>query len=458
LLRAEIKCGARQTADSRAALIETLRAADLRLTMGNEMKRFALAVLLLAASTIHAVEPTPSLDSYANEYLRLALALGEHDADWVDAYYGPPAIRDEVKAEKKSVAVIHDEAAALRAKVAAVPVPADRMLALRRNYLVEQLDALITKAEMVQGKKFPFDEEAKRLYGVVPPRHDEAFFVNAIRELDRTLIGKGTLAERLDAFRDAFNIPPDKLDSVIRAALKECRARTLAHIKLPEDESFTLEYVKNQPWSGYNWYKGNYTSLIQVNTDLPVAISRALDLACHEGYPGHHTYNALLEKNLVRDRGWVEFTVYPLNSPQSLIAEGSGNYGLLVAFPGNERMKFDRDVLFPLAGLNPAAAQRYHKVIGLMGALSYANNEAARRYLDGEITRDAAKSWLVKYALSTPERAEQQVKFIERYRSYVINYNFGQDLVRTHVEKSNDRWKAFEEMIATPMLPSTLKK
>jgi hypothetical protein len=58
---------------------------------------------------------------------------------------------------------------------------------------------------------------------------------------------------------------------------------------LPAEESFTLEYVTNQPWSGYNWYKGHYTSLIQINTDLPVAISRALDLACHEGYPGHHT-------------------------------------------------------------------------------------------------------------------------------------------------------------------------
>lgn len=421
------------------------------------MKRFTLAVLLVAAVTLRAASATP-LDAYANEYLRLTLALGEHDADWVDAYYGPPAIRDAVRAEKKSVAAIHDEAATLRAKVAAVPVPDERMLALRRNYLIEQLDALITKAAMLQGKKFPFDEEAKRLYGVVPPHHDDAFFANAIKELDRTLIGKGTLAERIDTFRDAFNIPPDKLDIVIRAALKECRARTLAHIQLPAEETFTLEYVKNQPWSGYNWYKGNYTSLIQVNTDLPVAISRALDLACHEGYPGHHTYNALLEKNLVRDRGWTEFTVYPLNSPQSLIAEGSGNYGLFVAFPGDERLKFDRDVLFPLAGLPRAAAQRYHKVIGLMGALSYATNEAARRYLDGEITRDATKEWLVKYALSTPERAEQQVKFIERYRSYVINYNFGQDLVRAHVEKSGDRWKAFEELISTPMLPSTLKK
>ncbi len=386
------------------------------------------------------------------------LALGEHDADWVDAYYGPQAIRDEVKSEAKTVATIHDEASTLQAAVAATAVPRERMLALRRNYLIEQLGALITKAEMLQGKKFPFDEEARRLYGVVPPRREDAFFAKAIADLERELPGEGTLGQRVEAYRSRFQIAPDKVDAVVRAALQECRARTLQHIKLPAGEDFTLEYVKNQPWSGYNWYKGNFTSLIQINTDLPVTISRPLDLACHEGYPGHHTYNVLLEKNLVRDRGWIEFTVYPLNSPQSLIAEGTGNYGLVVAFPGDERMKFDRDVLFPLAGLDPSEAERYHRVNRLTGALSYASNEAARRYLDGEMTRDVAKAWLVANALSTPERAEQQIKFAERYRSYVINYNFGQDLVRAHIEKSSDRWKTFEELISTPMLPSDLRK
>ena len=106
------------------------------------------------------------------------------------------------------------------------------------------------------------------------------------------------------------------------------------HVELPPDESFTVEYVTNKSWSGYNWYQGNFRSLIQVNTDLPIYIDRAIDLACHEGYPGHHVYNALLEKRLVRDRGWVESSVYALFSPQSLIAEGTANYGIEVTFPG----------------------------------------------------------------------------------------------------------------------------
>jgi hypothetical protein len=65
----------------------------------------------------------------------------------------------------------------------------------------------------------------------------------------------------------------------------------------------------------YNWYKGQYTSVIQVNTDLPITIDRCDRPRLPRGLPGHHVYNALLEKHLVRDRGWVEFSVYPLFSP-----------------------------------------------------------------------------------------------------------------------------------------------
>jgi hypothetical protein len=404
-----------------------------------------------------AHQPAPSLDPQAISYVMLTLALGEHDADWVDAYYGPPEWREAVKRDQKSLDAIHAQATALLADVQRTVVPRDEMPALRRNYLIEQLGALIAKTEMLQGKKFPFEEEARRLYGVTPARREASFFENAMRELEQELPGSAPLAERVETFRKRFHIPPDKVDAVMRAALGECRARTLQHIDLPGTENFSLEYVTNQPWSGYNWYQGNYTSLIQVNTDLPIAIPRALDLACHEGYPGHHTYSVLLEKNLVRDRGWVEFSVYSLNSPQSLIAEGSGNYGLELAFRGQERMKFDRDVLFPLAGLDPAEAERYHRVIRLTNALGYAQGEVARRYLDGELTRDGARDWLLRYGLSTPERAEQQLKFIERYRSYAINYTLGQDLVRHHIENSPNRWTAFTELLSKPMLPSSLR-
>ena len=248
---------------------------------------------------------------------------------------------------------------------------------------------------------------------------------------------------------------------VFDAAITECRRRTLEYIVLPDNESFSIEYVTDKPWSGYNWYQGNSQSLIQINTDLPTFISRAVDLGCHEGYPGHHTFNALLETNLVHGQGWSEFSLYPLFSPQSLIAEGSGNYGIELAFPGDERLRFEQEVLFPLAGLDAAEADRYYALLELLGKLNYAGNEAARDYLNGDMNREEAAQWLVDYALMSPERARKRTDFFDTYRSYVINYNVGKDMVRQYVERdtstAGERWEKFQHMLSTPMLPADLR-
>jgi hypothetical protein len=166
----------------------------------------------------------------------------------------------------------------------------------------------------------------------------------------------------------------------------------------------------------------------------------------------------------VRRRGWIELTVYPLFSPQSLIAEGTANFGVEVVFPGPERVDFERRVLYPRAGLDPAGAAVYDRVQELMRELNYAGNEAARGYLDGKMTRAAAQGWLERYALMSPERAAQRLRFIDTYRSYVINYNFGMDLVRRYVESQGGtpshperRWEELVRLISSPRLPGDLR-
>jgi len=414
-----------------------------------------LFVVVLSACASSTTTTAPVDMNAASEcYVKLVLALGEHDTDYVDAYYGPPEWRTEVKAKKATVAQIHDDAVALDKELRAMPKPADEMLALRREYLARQTEALIARAEILGGKKMTFDEESQALYDAVAPHHDEAYFAQLTAALDKELPGDGSPADRIDAFKRDFIIPKEKLDDVFKRAIEGCRARTLQEMTLPPGETFTIEYVTNKSWSGYNWYQGNFHSLIQVNTDLPIYIDRAIDLACHEGYPGHHVYNALLEKNLVRDRGWKEFTVYPLFSPQSLIAEGSANYGIDIAFPANERVEFEKSNLFPIAGLDPARAAKYYRIQELAGKLSYAGNEAARGYLDGKLTADQAVNWLTKYALMSEPRARQRLKFIEQYRSYVINYNLGKDLVAQWVRGD---WSRFKLLLSSPRLPSSLR-
>ena len=410
------------------------------------------------------------MNSIAEDYVKLVLNIGQYDADFVDAYYGPKEWQENLKSNLPFDSTAYNKLAAktdelLNELESLGEYKADELETLRFRYLYKQLLACKTKIIMLNGVMLPFDEETKAIYDASAPMHDDEYFQSAIQELDKILPGKGDVAKRLNDFKMKFVIPTEKLKDVFNAAIEECRTKTLSHIKLPKEESFTVEYVKDKPWGAYNWYKGNFYSVIEVNTDLPIYIDRAVDLAAHEGYPGHHVYNVLLESNLAKKRDWPEFKVYPLFSPQSLIAEGTANYGISVAFPGDERIKFEKEVLFPIAGLNPAEADLYYKVLEIQANLSYTGNEAARNLLDGKWTREQTVEWLQKNALRTKESADKYVSFIEKYRSYVVNYNLGMDIIKDYIERNggtennpDKRWELFEHLLSTPQTPSGLIK
>jgi hypothetical protein len=163
----------------------------------------------------------------------------------------------------------------------------------------------------------------------------------------------------------------------------------------------------------------------------------------------------------VRGEGWIEYSLYPLFSPQSLIAEGSGNYGIDLAFPGDDRIAFEKTVLFPLAELDAADADLYYEINALIAQLNFAGNEAARGYLNGAMTRDEAAQWLQDYAMSTQDKSYQRTRFFDAYRSYVINYNHGKAMVADYVEHGeadiDERWARFEKLLSSPLQPKHLE-
>ena len=417
----------------------------------------ALALCLAACST---PDNTPNIDDLAEEYLFLELSMARHDGAHVDAYFGPEAFRAVAESEAMSLGDIRLASGDLARRLAAVETNVDAMLQMRADGLIARLQALDTRIAINKGEYLSFDDEALALFGSQAPDYDAAHFQAILDKVDALLPGDGPLAARVESFNNQFVIPPDRMDAVFQAAIDECRKRTLEHIDLPEGESFSIEYVNEKPWTGYNWYQGDAQSLIQLNTDFPMYISKAVDLGCHEGYPGHHTFNALLETNLAKGKGWIEFSLYPLFSPQSLIAEGSGNYGIDLAFPGEERMTFEKEVLFPLAGLNADDADLYYELAALIAKLDFADNEAARDYLNGDMTREEAAAWINRYELEREDKSMQRTRFFDAYRSYVINYNHGKSLVADYVERGDadidERWARFEKMLSSPMLPKDL--
>ena len=409
------------------------------------------------------------MNEISEQYVKQVLRAGQLDQNFVDAYYGPKGWeqKDVLNTKEDTIKVMNEcnsGVDTLLNKLDALGKDkADEMQTLRFRFLYKQLLAVKAKLFMLKGGSFSFDDESRALYDAVSPSYPKGHYQEIIDRLNKILPGSGDITKRMSDFKKSFIIPKDKLDTVFSAAIHECRKRTMQHIQLPANENFKVEYVTGKPWGGYNWYKGNYFSVIQVNTDLPIYIDRAIDLAAHEGYPGHHVYNTLLEENMVKKRGWMEFTVYPLFSPQSLIAEGTANFGIQVVFPGESRVEFEKKVLFPLAGLDTSKADKYYEVQKLTEELSYAGNEAAKNYLDGKWKKEETLKWLEKYSLMTPERASHYLSFINTYRSYVINYNLGQDLVKNFIVRhggteSNPekRWELFKYLLTTPQTPSGL--
>ncbi len=411
------------------------------------------------------------MNNIAENYVKLVLRVGRLDNNYVDAYYGPSDwySKNELKTAADSSALLKQcsaETDSLLNNLDALKnYKADGLETLRFRFLYKQLLAVKTEIFMLEGGSLSFDDESRALYDAVAPSYDKEHFQNILDKLNKILPGKGDISKRLEDYKKNFIIPKDKLSSVFDAAIKECRRRTLEHINLPKGENFKVEYVTDKPWSAYNWYKGNYFSVIQVNTDLPIYIDRAIELAAHEGYPGHHVYNTLLEENLVKQKKWMEYTVYPLYSPQSLIAEGTANFGIRMIFPGKEKINFEKEVLFPLAGLDTSKAENYEDVQSLLQDLSFSGNEAARNYLDNKWNKKQALSWLEKYSLMSPAIAEQRIKFIEKYRSYIINYNLGEEIIQNYIEKKGGtenhpekRWELFKYILTTPQTPSGLVK
>ena len=427
---------------------------------------FLVLICLLLANCSSKLKPD-SIEVIAEEYVRLVLQVGKYDSAVVDAYFGP----EEWKPNEQKAAIFPEEtlvnsANDLLSKCKTLLESKSPNLDIRRvEMLQKQLIALRTKVQMISGKTYSFDEEAALLYDAEPPFYPLSYFDKLLDEMDQLLNGDAVLSSRYTKFMEQFIIPKNMLDSVFSVATAESRAITKQYLDLPTQENFVLEYLNDKVWSGYNYYQGDSQSLIQINTDFPIHIDRAIDLASHEGYPGHHIYMMLLDQNLVNTKGWMEYSVYPLFSPLSFISEGSANYGIDMVFPGEKRLAFERDVLFPIIGISKMKAEKFHKVQELKAKLKYAENEIARRYLNGIIGREAAVGMIETYLLFSPKKAIQRLNFIETNRSYVINYNLGRDQVAKHMKLSGadpelpeKRWQIFKELLSNPYSSSTLKK
>ena len=412
-----------------------------------------IAMAACAAGGSGGGAPKGALDTAAEAYVKLVLAVGRHDPNYVDAFYGQAAWKTESQTgEKVPLAELGKRAKDLLAQVRSADGPADR-----KRYLEKQLVAVDAEVRRLAGEVLKLDDECEAFFDARPPRHEVAEFQAVHDKLEKIVPGTGPLPDRIEAMRRAIRVPKENVEATVRAALATAREAAAPTAKLPAGESFEFALVTGKPWGAYNWYLGSYKSRIEFNVDLPTELNGLLGTMCHEGYPGHHTYNVLIEEKLVNGKGWVEWTVYPLYSPQSLLAEGTANAAEDLIFSEDERRRVLANVLAPVGHVDPSAVLAWEDVREAMKPLRYVGTEAARMLLDDGVPEDQVAAYAQKWGLVTEARARKSIDFARTYRSYVFNYTLGEDIVRAHIGTGPDRVAKFYDILSRPVVPSDLK-
>ena len=158
---------------------------------------FVLCGFLMSTGAGRAANP---MNAVAERYAHLVLALGLHDPDYVDAFYGPAEWKTQAEKEKKTLEGIGSEAAELLKKLnegTAAPLvessdagkSGNEMLKLRREYLQKQISALTARVRMLKGEKLKFDDESRALYDAVAPTFSDSHFDQIIAQLEKKIPG-----------------------------------------------------------------------------------------------------------------------------------------------------------------------------------------------------------------------------------------------------------------------------
>ncbi len=424
-------------------------------TRAATLKRCATAGLLLLTCACGRASRSP-LDDAADRYVRLAVALGERDPDSLDFYSGPAERVADIRKNPPPLTQITRDADALSAEVSRI-APDTAADTARAKALVADLSAISARVGLLTGRRLPYADESLAFFGVAPGAIDEQRMDELRSKIAAGVGAGGRLVDRYAAFAARFTVPADRLSAMMRAALDECRTRTLAHIPLPPGEHVTLEFVRDKPWSAFSRYLGNARSRIQINTDFRFTVDQALQIACHEGYPGHHARNTLMTSVPVAQVAHglslaAERSVQLMFSPEALVSEASAMLAADVAFSPDDRIRVERDRLFPLAGLDPAGAEPHIAIERLVGELQSVQADVARRYIDGELEFSRAVTALEQQALVP--YAEAMLKYVNEYRSYVTTYTTGRDAFAARLTACSSasapeqlRWQCFERLM-----------
>lgn len=388
------------------------------------------------------------------EYLLLGLRFDRVEEGYVDSFTGDPALRRVVESEPQP-----DPAQLARqAERLLTELPAGLDDA-RAAFVGSHLRALACAGRKFAGEDVGFVDEVEAYFDVRISKGDPERYREAHEKLDDALGGTGPLAERIQAHRASEEIPPERLEEAIHAFSSALRDKVRATFPLPARETITYEVVTDKPWSGFNYYKGDYQSTVAVNADLKQQMSNLPRLVAHESYPGHHTEHCRKEAGLVEGKGQAEQTIFLVNTPQCLMAEGLADLALYAAVgPGWGQWASD---IYADLGLR-FDGERAETISEATAALADVRQDAALMLHDEHRDVDDVVAFLKTWLLVSDERARQSLRFLSSplWRAYTSTYVEGYRLLRGWLDARPEGvtlTERFGTLLDEPLIPSSLR-
>ena len=219
------------------------------------------------------------LDDFAKDYILLGLRINKHINGYIEHYYGPPKLKNIVESEElSSPNKLFNDWKNLKTKFQEQDFEKKRY-----RFLNCTLTAIKTVIRKIKGESIPYLDQIKKLFNLAPVLYEDNFFYGLAKKAEELYQGKGTLSERMNRISLQRTISLDRLLDLYKKAIQLAKTRTKEVFPklLPDNEKIEIDEVENQSWQMYCWYKGNYTSKIEVNLSSHHYWTHLLYLACH---------------------------------------------------------------------------------------------------------------------------------------------------------------------------------
>ncbi len=400
------------------------------------------------------------LSQWIENYVRLAFRIEKvfqtrYGRRFISYYYGPPVWKAE-----EDIAPVYPSADLLHMVVTLSETLATQQFESHRaTFLMKQLLAMETICRVFCGETFSLEEETQRCFDILPTWIPEIQFEQVLALGETVLPGKGSFFDRMQALRRKYELPLEKASLVLpflQDALAEVRRYTHKMVNLPAEEEVSVLTVTGRPGNlAFSGYYGGFRSQIEYNLDVPLDLTRVLEIMSHEGYPGHHVEAVLKEQELYQNRGYVERSLDLLLAPQAVISEGLAMLAPSMIFTAGEEQAWLAEHIYPAAGVEPLDLD-WEFVRKISELPMDVQGNAAFLLREGRSDQEVMQ-YLMRYLLVTEEQAQPMLVYLKSpfNTARIFSYTAGKRLLQPWLTRS-DSHIAFADLLTQQLCPSEL--